>query len=209
MKRMSFVPTVLFFSILMMGACESVGDPSTDPDLHSPSSPPPWFNVQMNFENLPVEDNGATLTYTITVTSSDTAYFRTSVGKQLDYLFISFETSSWVDVVNAYNDTLWQGSMEVGQKIVLEPEFQISKTRVPAERKYATQYLEEFTLPLWTMISLRVLVISSANLDHFLAQLDRPWQEWAAYSNYTFTFDHRRGEYKRSLRWQITGPLDH
>lgn len=177
-----------FATILFVG-CEEPTKGGADPP------PPDWLDVQLNFEKLPSENEPAKLSFDITVTGEDSLLYVAHTGDTLDLLYMKFARSDWVVGLNADADTLWQGKVEVGQKIVLEPVFQIDSTLVPAQAdtmNIAYPANGDTTRHFWSSIDLLAMFYSSTFPD---IAADSVWNSHGFGISYTLFFDYRTDDY--------------
>ncbi|MFH2048918.1 MAG: hypothetical protein ABIJ12_05695 [bacterium] len=192
MLRYKLTFIVVLLLCLFLGQCNT---PTTNSHLGGDPKPPDWLDVQLSFEKLPNENEPVKLTFDITVTGEDFVLYVTHTGDTLDLLYMKFATSDWVVGLNADADTLWQGKVNVGTRIVLESIFQIDSALIPVDTMDITPVYSpdgDNTRHFWSHIDFLGMFYSST-FPHIAA--DSVWNSYGFGISYTLFFDYRTGDY--------------
>ncbi len=154
---------------------------------------PPWLDVKITFDQLPGVKNPSEVVFDVTVTGTDSGLYVGPQGDTLNLLYMRFKASDWVKGLNADADTLWQGKVEVGDRIVLKPVFQIDSTLIPVDTMDFTPVYSangDTTRHFWSWLALSATFHSYATLPKISADSLFSWG-----LGYTLFYDYRTGEY--------------
>lgn len=153
---------------------------------------PPWLDVKISFEHLPGTKSPAEVVFDVTVTGTDSGLYVSHQGDTLNLLYMKFASSNWVKGLNTDADTLWQGKVEVGDRIVLKPVFWIDSSLIPVDTfsgDIAIPVYGDTTTHFWSWLGLSA-TFHSATLPEINANSLFPWG-----LGYTLHFDYRTGDY--------------
>ncbi len=154
---------------------------------------PPWLDVKISFEQLPGTKSPSEVVFDVTVTGTDSGLYVGPQGDTLNLLYMRFVTSDWVKGLNADADTLWQGKVEVGDRIVLKAVFQIDSSLIPVDTfsgDIAIPANGDTTTHIWSWIDLWATFHSSSSPVISANSLLSLW-----HNAYRLFYDYRTGEY--------------
>lgn len=157
--------------------------------------PPDWLDVKLSFDKLPSENEPAKLTFDIIVTGEDSVLYVVHTGDTLDFLYMKFSTSDWIVGLNADADTLWDGKVNIGQRIILEPVFQIDSALIPIDTMDITPVYSPYGdnhRHFWNYIDLQAVFLTSKN--DLITDKDSLFESYGCLG-YRLYFDYRTGDY--------------
>ncbi len=94
----------------------------------------------MDFEKLPDVQKPASIIFNVTYVGDKGDPLKSREGDTLKYMWLSFITDQKVELLNASEDSVWHGLIEIGESVNIEHLFQITDANNDACCKSSTTF---------------------------------------------------------------------